>query len=86
MRKSAVIQARVDEQTKTKAVKILKQLDMTLSQAVSLFLRQITLQKGIPFEVKIPNKQTARVMTKVKNGQELQEVASVDAIFVGLED
>jgi DNA-damage-inducible protein J len=86
MRKSAVIQVRVDEQTKTKAVKILKQLDMTLSQAVSLFLRQITLQKGIPFEVKIPNKQTARAMTKVKNGQELQEVASVDAIFVGLED
>jgi DNA-damage-inducible protein J len=86
MRKSAVIQVRVDEQTKTKAVKILKQLDMTLSQAVSLFLRQIILQKGIPFEVKIPNKQTARAMTKVKNGQELQEVASVDAIFVGLED
>jgi DNA-damage-inducible protein J len=86
MRKSAVIQARVDEQTKTKAVKILKQLDMTLSQAVSLFLRQITLQKGIPFEVKIPNKQTAQAMTKVKSGQELQEVASVDAIFVGLED
>jgi DNA-damage-inducible protein J len=86
MGKSAVIQARVDEQTKAKAVKILKQLDMTLSQAVSLFLKQITLQKGIPFEVKIPNKKTALALTKVKNGQDLHEVASADDIFVGLED
>jgi len=86
MGKSAVIQARVDEQTKAKAVKILKQLDMTLSQAVSLFLKQITLQKGIPFEVKIPNKQTAQAMTKARNGQDLHEVASVDAIFEGLDD
>ncbi len=86
MGKSAVIQARVDEQTKAKAVKILKQLDMTLSQAVSLFLRQITLQKGLPFEVKIPNKQTAQALTKVKSGQDLHEVASVDRIFEGLDD
>ena len=86
MGKSAVIQARVDEQTKAKAVRILKQLDMTLSQAVSLFLKQITLQKGLPFEVKIPNKKTAQALTRAKNGQGLHEVANVDGIFEGLDD
>ncbi|MCF7973057.1 MAG: type II toxin-antitoxin system RelB/DinJ family antitoxin [Phycisphaerae bacterium] len=59
---------------------------MTLSQAVSLFLKQITLQKGIPFEVKIPNKQTAQAMAKVVKGQDLHEVASVDDVFEGLDD
>jgi DNA-damage-inducible protein J len=86
MGKSAVIQVRTDEQTKTQAVKILKQLDLTLSQAVGLFLKQITLQKGIPFEVKIPNKLTAQTMAKAQKGQDLHEVASVDGVFEGLDD
>jgi DNA-damage-inducible protein J len=67
----------VDEQTKAQAVKILKRLNMTLSQA---------LQKGLPFEVKIPNKQTAQTLAKVKKGQDLHKVDSVDSLFAELED
>ncbi len=33
-----------------------------MSEAISLYLAQITLHKGIPFEVKIPNALTARTL------------------------
>lgn len=37
----------------TGSPKILSQLHMTMSEAIALYLNQITLHKGIPFEIKI---------------------------------
>jgi DNA-damage-inducible protein J len=46
---------RIDEQTKTQAKKVLGELHLSMSEAICLFLRQVVLHRGIPFEVKIPN-------------------------------
>ena len=42
---------RVDEQLKEKSVAILEELGFTLSSAVNIFLRQVVLNKGLPFEI-----------------------------------
>ena len=54
MAKTSNIFARVEPDIKDKAEDILNQLGIPMSNAISMYLRQIVLQKGIPFEVKLP--------------------------------
>lgn len=54
MAKTTSIFARVDPEVKEQAEEVLKELGITMSNAVNIFLRQVVLQKGLPFDVKIP--------------------------------
>ncbi len=81
MNKTATIQARIDPSVKEKAQKILKKLNISMSEAISIFLTQVSLQKGIPFEVKIPNKLTAETLRKSMKGEERNRVSSVEELF-----
>ena len=81
MGNGATINVRVDPQTKDEAQNILGELGMNLSQAVSLFLRQIIFNRGIPFEVKIPNKLTIETIEKSERGEGLHEVSSVKELM-----
>ena len=47
-------QIRIDEVTKKQAVELLEGLGLNLSDAVNMFLRQVVLRGGIPFDVKYP--------------------------------
>lgn len=47
-------QIRIEESTKKQAVELLEGLGLNLSDAVNIFLRQVILQNGIPFEIKYP--------------------------------
>lgn len=47
-------QIRIEENTKKEAVELLEGLGLNLSDAVNMFLRQIILRKGMPFEIKYP--------------------------------
>ena len=47
-------QIRIEENTKKQAVELLEGLGLNLSDAVNMFLKQVILQNGIPFEVKYP--------------------------------
>ncbi len=50
MAKTATIQTRVDPEIKRNAQKILSMLNISMSEAISLYLTKITLNKGIPLE------------------------------------
>ena len=70
MPRTATIQARIDPEIKAQAQEILNKLHISMSEAISMYLAQVALQKGIPFELKIPNEVTAetiRKSEKVKN-------------------
>ncbi len=85
MAKTAIIQTRVDPVIKTKAQIILKKLNISMSEAISLYLSQITLHNGIPFEIKIPNEITAKTLKDAENGKNLHKVDSVDELFQELD-
>lgn len=85
MARTATIQARIDPEIKAQAQKILNTLNITLSEAISMYLTQVALQKGIPFELKIPNELTADTLRKSEAGLELNEVDSVHELFEELE-
>ena len=50
----STIQFRTDEATKAQSSAIFQHLGITMSDAINMFLRQSSLQGGIPFELKIP--------------------------------
>ena len=47
-------QIRIDETTKKQAVELLEGLGINLSDAVNMFLKQVVMRGGIPFEIKYP--------------------------------
>ena len=81
MAKTSTIQTRVDPEIKRNAQKILSTLNISMSEAISIYLTQITLNKGIPFEIKIPNKLTVRILKEAENRKELHKVSDVDELF-----
>ena len=85
MAKTATIQTRVDPVIKNNAQIILKKLNISMSEAISMYLSQITLHKGIPFELKIPNEVTAKTLKRTDKGEDLHKVDSIDALFQELD-
>ena len=85
MSRNATIQARIDEDTKLRAQNILKTLHISMSEAISMYLRQIIFHRGIPFELKIPNELTAKTLRDAEAGKGLHKVSSVDELFEELD-
>jgi len=81
MSKTATIQTRINPELKKKAQKILNTLNLSMSEAISLYLTQVTLHRGIPFDIRIPNDLTVKTLEKTERGEELNEVSSVDELF-----
>jgi DNA-damage-inducible protein J len=54
MARTSNIFARVEPEVKEQAELVLEQLGIPMSNAIGLFLRQVVLQRGIPFELKLP--------------------------------
>ncbi len=86
MNKSANIQARIDPNVKNKAQKVLDKLHISMSEAISIFLTQVSLNKGIPFEIKIPNRLTEETLRKSEKGKELHEVSDIKQLFRELDN
>ena len=78
---TTTIQARIDSQSKEQARKIFDLLGLTMSQAITLYLRQVILRRGIPFDIEIPNELTAKVLKTTKKGRGLHKATSVDKLF-----
>jgi len=57
---------RVDQDNYTQAKVILKYLGLSYSQAVNMFNSMIVFNKGLPFEIKIPNDETLQAMEEAK--------------------
>ena len=52
--KTANLYARIEPDVKKQAEEILLTLGIPVSNAINMFYKQIILQRGLPFEVKIP--------------------------------
>lgn len=52
--KNVTTSIRIDSNTKQEATELLNELGLDLSSAVNIFLKQVVLQGGLPFQVKYP--------------------------------
>lgn len=79
--KTAVIHARIEPQVKVQAEEVLHKLGISPTDAINIFYRQITLQRGLPFSVSIPNEKTAATLAKSRRGEEVESFDTLDDLF-----
>jgi DNA-damage-inducible protein J len=84
MSKTATIRTRIEPSLKIEVEDILAQLGLTASETVQLLYRQIKLQRGLPFDVRIPNVLTARTLKDSKAGRNVKRFGSKKALFADL--
>ena len=85
MAKTAVISARIDPELKQNAESIFKELGLTTAQAITLFYRQVDLQHGLPFSVKLPNKTTEQALADAQSQEKLTKFETADELFDDLD-
>lgn len=66
MIKKSRVEVRIDSGLKENVSQILRKLDISESDAIRMYYRQIAINKGIPFELKVPNKETIEALNEIK--------------------
>jgi len=69
---------KLDPVVKNEAQAIFAELGITLGEAVNLFLNQVRLRKGIPFDLEIPNATTQHVMNEIREGINVEDFSLED--------
>lgn len=88
MAKTETLHIRVKPNVKQKAEETLNDLGLSISEAVNVFLNQIILYDGIPFEIRKPkiNMETLKAMEDTKEGKNLSKTFDdVDEMFEELD-
>ena len=84
MAKTTTISARIDPNIKKRAEQVFRELGLSSSQAITLFYKQVELQQGLPFIVKIPNDLTAETLETAISLITLESFNTVDDLFEDL--
>ena len=63
---NSTVRARVESNLKQEVEEILKEIGLSTSQAITLFLKRIKYERGIPFELKVPNATTIQAMEEAQ--------------------
>ncbi len=81
MSKTATVRARIEPRLKKEAEHVLEDLGLSATQAINLFYRQVTLRKGLPFDVVIPNAATRRTFESTDAGKDIVVCKDVRDMF-----
>ena len=81
MAKNTSVNVRTTENIKKDAEVILNGLGLNISSAVNLFLKQVINYRGIPFDLRLPNKETLQAMDDIENTRNLESVDTVGEMF-----
>ena len=55
MSKSAFLTARIEPKLKARASRVLAKVGVSTSDAITMFLSQVVLRGGLPFDARVPN-------------------------------
>jgi DNA-damage-inducible protein J len=64
-----IVRARIDAATKKRAAAALKGMGLSISDAIRLLMLRVADEKRLPFEVKTPNRETAKAMAQLDQGK-----------------
>jgi DNA-damage-inducible protein J len=81
MGKTATVRARIEPQLKSDAEHVLEDLGLSATQAIVLFYRQVSMRKGLPFNVVIPNGTTQKVFQETDDGNGLVVCKDAEDMF-----
>ena len=81
MAKTAFVGTRIDPALKQEVERICAELGLTLSQAITLFLKQMQHHNGLPFEVRVPSPQTRAAIDQARNREALAHYDDPEQLF-----
>ena len=64
MPKTEVVKARMEPDLKSEGEAILSAIGLSTTDAITMFFKQLVMQRGLPFEAKIPNAETIAAMNE----------------------
>jgi DNA-damage-inducible protein J len=79
MGKTTTIRARIEPRLKRDAESVFKKIGLTSSEAITLFLAQVRLTKGLPFPVRVPSRKTKQAITEARARKDIESFDSVAA-------
>jgi len=81
MSKTSYINIRTDLELKQQSEAILSKLGLTKTEAINIFLKQVVLNDGLPFEVKIPKKALKKSIDDLENNRNLFKVSKASDLL-----
>jgi DNA-damage-inducible protein J len=82
--KTTTARARIRPDIKSEAENIIRELGLSVSTAFDLFYRQIIMTRGLPFDLRLPNKATRKAIEDARKGRG-EKFATTDALFKDLD-
>lgn len=79
--KTTTVRARIEPKLKLEVEHVLTQLGLTFSEAIELFLHQVKLNKGIPFDIRIPNEETLKAFAETNQRKNLSQYKNANEMF-----
>ncbi|PLX41763.1 MAG: type II toxin-antitoxin system antitoxin, RelB/DinJ family [Hyphomicrobiales bacterium] len=64
MAKTAYINARIEPELKAEAESVFRELGVSTTDMITIFLRQVVMHKGLPFPLSIPNQETIEALAE----------------------
>jgi DNA-damage-inducible protein J len=81
MPKEAMIRARVETHLKAEVEDIFQELGLSITEAITLFYRQVKLNQGLPFEVRLPNATTVKTFQDTDAGRNVVKTKDAKELF-----
>ena len=75
---TGMICVRVEPELKSQAEAVFSELGLSPTEAITLFYTQVTLHRGLPFAVGIPNAETIGAQRQARAGEGLTEYADLE--------
>ena len=81
MSKSAMVRARLEPELKEHAEEVFQHLGLSVTQAITMFYKQVEIRQGLPFNVAIPTRETIRNFEATDADRDLIICKDADDMF-----
>ena len=85
MATDTVVRARIDRHVKEEATSVLDKMGLSVSDAIRMLLIRVAREKALPFDVRIPNAETAAAIEEARQGK-LESFNSVEELMKDLNE
>lgn len=77
---SEKVHFRIDPELKSSAEAVFSAIGLSTGEACRMFFKQVAMQRGLPFQAKIPNAETIKAMREAENGDG-ERFSDVNSMF-----
>ena len=81
MSKTAMVRARLEPELKEHAEAVFQHLGLSVTQAITMFYKQVEIRQGLPFNVAIPTRETSKTFEATDADRDIIICKDADDMF-----